>query len=42
MAAYAKGMSKKQAIAAKKGESKSPKKRGLKPAKDRKVAGVPF
>ena len=42
MAAYASGMSKKQAIAARKGESKTPKKRGLKPAKDKPVLGVPF
>lgn len=42
MAAYASGMTKKQAIAARKGESKTPKKRGLKPARDRKVEGVPF
>jgi len=42
MAAYAKGMSRKQAIAAKRGETKTPKKRGLRPAKDKKVTGVPF
>ncbi len=46
MGAYASGMSRKQAIASKKSEYKksgiSPKKKGLKPAKDRKVSGVPF
>lgn len=46
MGAYASGMSRKQAIASKKSENKkagkTPKKKGLKPAKDRKVSGVPF
>lgn len=46
MAAYASGMTQAKAIKAKKQEYKAgrikPKKKGLKPAKDIKVAGVPF
>lgn len=46
MGAYASGMTRQQAIAAKKAsykeQGKTPKKKGLKPAKDRKVSGVPF
>ena len=43
MAAYASGMTQKQAIAARKSEAKkTPKKRGFKPAKDIKVEAVPF